>query len=305
MSNSIKGQAKKLILDDSSYPGQLQKLLGDKFNVINCGVGGETSLTIMARQGSAPMRLAHSVIIYDDNHKEFDNFLGNATIPAFKADWCFGSDSDPFRVVAPLLQCHYEEYSQAYVNPCVIKGREFMIKSETNFWRTDEEFDLPVSTAIRNGFVFEYNYYIEPLNEQHYTDTIPAGTLVVTKAMRELRGEYANIFFIGQNGGYRSIAELIAQIKAMIKYSMSERYIVISFHTPNNVVTDFNKMTQMEDSLELTFGKRFVNLRKVFGAKRNEGVDEKYMKEDKVHFTDEGYGLIAEAVMRKIEVLRW
>ena len=46
----------------TTYPPVLQSLLGDEFLVVNCGVGGENSLTIAARQGGIP------TLLYDHVH---------------------------------------------------------------------------------------------------------------------------------------------------------------------------------------------------------------------------------------------
>lgn len=52
----FKGMVKGWIKGDDSYPGVLQDLLGDGYDVVNCGVGGESTLTIMARQSCLNLR---------------------------------------------------------------------------------------------------------------------------------------------------------------------------------------------------------------------------------------------------------
>lgn len=76
-----KGMVKGWIKGDDSYPGVLQDLLGDGYDVVNCGVGGENTLTIMARQGAYPMLLAHDVVLLNDGERKFDTFIGNNDIP--------------------------------------------------------------------------------------------------------------------------------------------------------------------------------------------------------------------------------
>lgn len=75
-----KGMVKGWIKGDDSYPGVLQDLLGDDYDVVNCGVGGENTLTIMARQGAYPMLLAHDVVLFNDEERKFDTFIGNNDI---------------------------------------------------------------------------------------------------------------------------------------------------------------------------------------------------------------------------------
>ena len=68
---------------DGSYPGQMKDMLPEGFEIVNCGVGGENTLSIMGRQGAAPLLLAHDVTI----HKENTVFIGNRDIPAFVSSW--------------------------------------------------------------------------------------------------------------------------------------------------------------------------------------------------------------------------
>ena len=139
--------------------------------------------------------------------------------------------------------------------------------------------------------------------------------------MDHLRNQYANIFFVGENGGFRNIDELINQIKTMILYSGSNRYVVISFHKPNNVIKTIPQMKEMEDSLATAFGRHFINLRESFvncGLKiagvepTQEDLDSlkngqvpPQLLSDGIHFTDKGYHVIAQLVYDKIKELNY
>ena len=112
----------------TDYPTQLQEELGSAYNIINCGVGGENTLTIMARQGAAPMKLAHDVTVYNDKERKYPMIIGNSDIPTFISSW------DKKTTVTPLVQFGYEESSPAKVNPCMIKGREYELVSDSKLW---------------------------------------------------------------------------------------------------------------------------------------------------------------------------
>lgn len=101
--NSIKQLLKETFMGDESYPGVLQDLLGDDYDVVNCGVGGENTLTIMARQGAYPMLLAHDVVLFNDGERKFDTFIGNNDIPTFISSYDHKSE------VFPLLQGGFKE----------------------------------------------------------------------------------------------------------------------------------------------------------------------------------------------------
>lgn len=302
--NSIKskviGFVKRVTKRNTAYPEFLQEMLEDDYKIINGGVGGESTLTIMARQGAYPMKLAHDVVIFKSNKMKYKIFIGNNDMQAFVSTY-------NNKRVSPLLQCGWNEDSPALVNPCIIGGKHFQLSSESKFWRED------------GNFKFEYNYYINPEDEWESTDTIKAGSIVTTYAMNNLRNKYANIYFIGQNGGFNDVADLIHQLKAMIAYSKSKRYIIISFHKPNRVIKTISRMREMEDSLNQSFGKHYINLREYMVTRGlvdagleptqvdkdsiNKGQVPPQMMKDGTHFTKKGYEEIAKLVYKKMKEL--
>ena len=299
----VKGPIKELILGDDSYPGVLQGLLGDGYEVVNCGVGGENTLSIMARQGAYPMVLAHDVVVFKDDERKFDTFIGNNDMPAFITSY------DHHTPITPLLQGGYAEDACARVNPASISGLSVTLSSQSKNWlNPNKKFD------------FEYNYFLEPNQEVQQTDTLRKGTIVKTQAMRTLRNAWCNVFFVGQNGGYHNAAELVKQIKAMIAYSRCKNYVVVSFHKPNDVMPTAKRMMEMEDTLAHNFGKHFINLRRhmVSHGLQDAGMTPTQEDRDSIahgkvppqlmvdgcHFTKQGYQIIARLVEEKIKVLK-
>lgn len=296
--SSMKGKLKRLLMGDSSYPGVLAELLGDDYEVVNCGVGGENTLTIMARQGAYPMKTAHEVTIYEEEKSKYKTYIGNKDMAAFVTTY-------NGKAVTPLLR-GYEEETAARVNPCRIGGEEYCLSSESTFWHDEE------------GFVFEYNYFIGGDGAEK-TYTIPEGTVVETEAMRDLRGKYAYVFFMGQNGGFASAGELISQIEAMVDYSGGDKYVVVSFHKPNGAMPTIKRMGEMEDSLEAAFGPHFLNLRRYMTGSALSDASLTATREDRdsiahgqvppqlmtdgCHFTKQGYRLIARQVAEKFRQL--
>ena len=295
----IKGKVKRF-MKGSEYPEYLIEMLGDDYEVINGGVGGENTLTIMARQGAYPMALAHDVTIFNSDETKYKMFIGNNDIDAFVSTY-------NGKGVKPLLQGGWDEDSPAQVNPCMIGGKQILLSSEATFWKE------------KGKYKFEYNYFLRPLEEQKATDTLKAGSIITTNAMKNLRNKYANVFFIGQNGGFDDAADLIRQLKAMISYSERNRYIVISFHKPNDPMNSIRRMKEMEDSLQQTFGKHYINLRKymvkkglidagLFPTQEDrdsivKGQVPPQLMIDGVHFTIAGYKEIAVLVFKKMKEL--
>ena len=299
--NNFKGHVKHFFQGNKKYPEFFQDLLGDDFEVVNAGVGGENTLTIMARQGAYPMRLAHDVVVFRSGKKAYKTFVGNNDVPAFVSSY-------NGKKVDPLLQNGWDDASSAQISPCRIGDEEYELSSESTFWKETE------------SFLHEYNYYIERVEAIDRNDTLKAGTEVVTYAMQHLRNCYANIFFMGQNGGFSDVADLIRQLKAMIRYSGSDRFVVVSFHKPNKVIKTISRMKEMEDSLHAAFGEHYLNLRDSMLTNGLEYADLKPSDEDTdsikvgqvppqlllpdgIHFKTEAYEVIANLIYRRFTAL--
>ena len=140
--------------------------------------------------------------------------------------------------------------------------------------------------------------------------------------MRSLRGQYANVFFIGENDGFSDANDLIRQINLMISYSNCQRYVVVSFHQTNMTVPTIEMMTAMEESLSKEFGTHFLNLRKAlikdgisYSGLRPSSEDStaiekgkvppSLLKEDRIHFTKSTKKFVADLVFKKMKDLKY
>lgn len=295
----MKGVIKKLI-KGKSYPTLLQSYLGEDYQIINAGIGGENTLTIMARQGAYPMRLSHDIILFPDENAQYEKFIGNSEIDAFYSSY-------NQKRVTPLLQLGWKENGPAQINPCHINGKEFQLYSEAHFWKEN------------NKYHSEWNYYIKNKFPIYSSDTLKAGSIIETYAMRHLRNTYANIFFMGQNGGFKDTDDLIRQFQAMIDYSQCNRFIIISFHKPNQPIPNVQRMQEMEDSLQHYFGQHYINLRKylIQSGLKDAGLTPTKIDSDSIrhnqvppqlmtdgcHFTSKGYELLARLVEKRFREL--
>lgn len=283
---------------DDSYPNQMVDMLPDTFRIVNCGVGGETTLAIMCRQGGAPLLLAHNVTVFKDPKV----VIGNRDIPSFISSW----DSTATNI---LLQSYWRN-GGSHVNPAIVDGKNVELNSDAVLYKNESD-----------QWRIDYTYSLTMLDPRSASeeDTLHAGTVITTQAMRDYRGAWCNVFFMGQNGGYRDAADLIAQFKAMIDYSRSPRYIVVSHHVKNGVEPTVARMIEVEDSLQKAFGERYINLRKVLiteGLQRaglsptqedqdsiaHHQVPPQLMK-DGCHFTKKGYNVLAQLVAERIKKL--
>ena len=294
---TLKQKIRGIFVEDHDYPSVLQKILGDDYEVINCGVGGENTLTIMGRQGAYPFILAHDVTI---NSKDcaLENFMGNTDVPAFLSSY-------NNEVCYPLLQ----HKSSAKINDCMIQGGIYELSAESNIWR------------VGDGYGKAYNYFITPKVPSDKQIVLKKGSAIHTYAMKNLRNAYCNIIFMGENGGFKDVKDLIKQIKAMIIYSKCNRYIVIGFHKCNAVIPNMKRMYEMEDSLQQAFGKHYLCIRKPlvqkglqFANLQATKVDEDSVRKgvvppqllvDGLHFTSKGYEFIGDLVSQKMKELEY
>lgn len=262
------------------YPKELQKMLGESYQVINCGVGGENSRTIAARQGGMPIYIKKSFIIPGNNIEEV--VLGN------KADLPFFSLHDDISVQPLLLG------GESTINNCVIDNNICTIKWTGNSWND-----------------FDGNWILKRA-DNGVSYMIPEKSIVFTSSMRKYRNLFANVFFNGQNGGFSDANDLVDQYRKMIEFSGSPNYIIVGFHKYNSVET----MKGIEKVMIKEFGASYINLREymvVNGLRDanlvpteedleaiNSGICPPQLLTDGVHFTTIAYNLIANLIYERM-----
>lgn len=261
----------------TTYPGVLKTLMqnaGSTANTYNMGVGGETSPTICARQGGNP-------------------FLINVTggiIPASTTPVTVTLEQINGETVRPLLQ-------------------------GSTTW-----------TGVLDGIAGVLNL-VEPSGssaswqaDNYYTFArTAAGTQITIDRPKPFYLDVAaprlgdiHIIWIGQNGP--STARAISDAKAIIQrmQALDKRYLVISKPTS----------TDADDSLFFAeFGRRFVAARKYlvqYGlqdagitptAQDNtdiaNGIVPTSLRADAVHWTAQGYTILANLLFNRIKELGW
>lgn len=184
------------------------------------GVGGEDTNTILGRSGAVPFVTAEDMIIPVDGSPVEIKMI-----------------SKNGKQVYPLRQGNA---GMEYVS---INGIEGMIEIEQE-----------------NYTSAEYNYWFTSNQENMMTEVkIPAQTEIVTAGSEQYR-DYFPIIFMGENGGFDSVDELIAQQKAIIgqykEASDNNRFLAIGLHTGTK-----NERKDLEAVMEKEYEERYVNLR--------------------------------------------
>ena len=202
------------------WTSTLQKLSG--IPVYNGGTGGENARTIAARQG-ADVMLVNNITI--------PATCEPVTIAVRKTD--SGILTEEGYKVTPLLQ------GGAHVNPVKIGEVEGTLRwTGTNYADTNgiwtftrsvagEAVTIKRPTAVRTAFDRLHNQPSEVM-----------------------------ILFIGQNGGYADLTDLIRMHQQMISHFKGKEYLVLGLSSGTE-----SQRAEYEKQMKQAFGRRFVSLR--------------------------------------------
>ncbi|CAH2465108.1 BppU family phage baseplate upper protein [Bacillus mycoides] len=171
------------------WTSRIQTLSG--IPVYNGGTGGETAITISARQGADSM-MVNDIIIPADTSEILLASRSNGGFNTFLG-----------KKATPLLQG-----GTAHVNPCYIDGIEGTLR-----WTGVDYAD------IKGTWVWKRNATGTAV-------TINRPTALVTSYDKNYN-DGIMIIFMGQNGGYTDTAELINLHKLMIKHSNAKHVVVL------------------------------------------------------------------------------
>lgn len=247
--------------------------------VYNGGTGGESSKTIMARQGGDVM------------------LVNNITIPSDTSPVTIATRSEDKGIstyfghkVTPLLQ------GGGHMNPCTIGDVEGTLR-----WTGSSHSDTTgVWTFTRN--------------KEGEEVVITRPTALVTNYDRTRNKPKIMIIFIGQNGGWDNINHLIQQHRLMIEHSQCNDFIVLGLSSGTA-----NSRREYEEAMKNEFGRRFFSLRAYLSqygledleiepteqdlAMMAQGQTPQSLLIDSVHYTNECRALIGELVYKLIKEL--
>ena len=224
--NSIKAKGyPDLSLTEKSnitYSIMMQELLGDKYNVTNCGVGGENINTIAARLGA---NLVYSI----------NDFV----LPADTTPVQIGTYNDKLKsswgtTVAPLLQGHGNS-----VNPCYVQGIECILK-----WTGSNYDDINAT------------YTLQRVSSGDRNVNFPAKTPIIFSGSKYYRNTKLAVLWCWQNGGYTNDTELIEKLDKMIAHLNTSKYILVGLHSGTK-----SSREEQEDLLTSKYGDKFFNWR--------------------------------------------
>ncbi len=150
---------------------------------------------------------------------------------------------------------------------------------------------------------------------EKYPVEVKKGTQIIFETALRYR-EFIPIIFIGQNGGYENVRELIAYQRAIINNQAvnHNKYIIVGLHsgTPE-------ERKELESAMENEYGKHYINLREYMStqALKDAGItpseeDLNYMTKGMtppsvlhgtVHFNEIGYSLVGKLIYKRMSEL--
>ena len=243
--------------------------------VVNMGVGGEDTKTILGRNGAVPFTVKEDFVIPENTEPVEIKIEGGAPLRQGNA----GMESVEIAKIPGVVAIEQESYRAA----------EFTYR----FYRSEP------GTAVE----------------------VKEGTEIITSGSKRYL-DYLTIVFIGENGGYTDVWELIEQQKAIVNRqgANSDRFIIVGSHTGTE-----EERAAFETALEKEYGDKYINLRAYMSShgikdvKEILGVDIALTERDKemmaqgmtpesllsdtVHFNRYGYELIGRLLYARMDEL--
>ena len=257
------------VYGDLTYPAQLKLLVGDKYTVNQQGIGGNTVQDILARQG------AYLAVV------------APFTIPA---------DSTPVNIVLTSSQdgrlIRWAQNNLATkVNPVYINGVEGTLVETTD-----------------DSDVYHYTFSRKEAGNEV---EIKRPTFLITSKSLTTK-EDIQILWIGQNGKWNSEDELVEMFKAAISHmsGLQKRYICVGLSSGTK-----ESRATLERKMSVAFGNHYINIRDylvAFGLDDagisatdqdkqdiSSGKVPTSLRADGVHFTADGYKVIAKVIYQR------
>lgn len=229
---------------DTSYPAVLGRLL-PSFNVINNGVGGETSWKIAARHGGIPVKILPVIIPATATTKRV--FLKGSEQDMYYngTNWTYSANNLEYDI------------DLKGINPCKISSIEGNLSRTLLTSGTTDPDTGEVLTANR------YAYYFTRTTSGSETTLLTPKDLIT--ATSENYRNAIQVIWMGQNDAPLKNGSYVLQVgsqeraKRMVEHCQlnDKRYIVLN--APSG--SDASNAT-IDQQYQLLFGKNFINIRK-------------------------------------------
>lgn len=213
------------------YPNILQKMIGDDYNVVNLGVGGQTTGEILARCGFLDLIVKTSFTLY-----------GNCTPSVL----CSGTQGGALGV--PVDSC-----SEEYANYFMQQGTDAALAQMT--------------LCYINGVLCNLNYSngninIRRVEKVSYDMSVPIGSHITFSGNK---GDGVYLLRMGtndvlQNGSNTDVDNYIAKIKQATQKIPNGKFIIMGmFHGYEYTSSQYSIWESMNTKLSKEFGARYID----------------------------------------------
>ena len=255
---------------EEAYPGRLQSMIGSGYTVVNSGDAGETSETIMARQGAFSLVTSKSMT--------FPAGTATITIGNYDDNGFVSLNGDNIGLTGALG-------NENPLNNVTIDGRQYTISLDGFQWS-------PRSYTVKLTCVGSTSSAI----------TIPAGTKTVFS--NTTRQDTCEIYLVGANDSDKSADLLVAKYKAMIDNHGSNNFLVILPYfggvsrTPflnafGDHCVDFKTIASTDEAFEYEGITKTADDESMISQSRLPLSFRRVADENEVHLNDKGYDLLA------------
>jgi hypothetical protein len=253
------------------YSDDLQQYLGESYNILSRGIGGEDINEIGFRQGGIQMYFENELILPGDGSViELGDVVGSSgMISNFNG-----------REINPILQG-----GAWMINPCYVGNIECTLR-----WTGSAHNDTNGKFTLKRNITNSSN------------SIIPVKTFCLPKMAYELRKE-VQIIFMGQNGGYDNNEQLLEAFKKCTEYLGHGNFIVITSHK--------NSSSELNDLMRNEYGHKYINLKTQMDRYGLEYANinstgttwAEELLSDSVHFNEIGQSVMAQIVGSRIQQL--
>ena len=232
---------------DCSYPAVLGRILGNKYTVINGGVGGETSWMIATRQGGMTIQVLPNTIPADTTPVRI-------YLKGQEQDYFYNADSKKWTYLKDNLSYNIAVDGNARINPCYINGIEGTLSRQLLSSGTADP--TTGETVQTNTYAY---YFTRKQAGEEYTFTTPRN--LITYGSKNYK-DCTNIIWMGQNDAPLHDGKYVTQIgtenraKSMIEHLTHDRYIIMDLPSGDNV-----RSAERVQSFNQEFGKHYLNIR--------------------------------------------
>lgn len=260
-----------------SYPSVLKGLVGNNYNVINQGSGGENTIAILSRQGSVA------------------TYVNNITIPADKTTVKLCQPNEYLDSNLGIKSLLTIAGDMTGINPCYINSVRGILSKVNDgngvyytFTRSKDGKEIVIDRPTR---IFFYS-------TNRYNNSILC-------------------LFIGQNGGYSTKEELVEQIRNAIRHNGTDKYIILGLTTGSNTErASLEKTMQNAFGLHYLNTRKYLYMYGLSDANikpttqdENDiknGIVPNSLRSDSVHLNDKGYTVLGNIVYKKgVELGYW